>query len=224
MLSVAQLNGQLHRRSSNGYGVRYGIQGGGGSFNEEALLHYFEQEGKDHYDIVYLYTAHKVLAALDRQEIDYGLFAIHNSGGGFVNESIQAIANFTFHYEQQITIPVEHFLMKKRGVPFASINTIMTHPQVLNQCANTLKTLYGHLTLTSGSGDLINTSGAAKALAEDDLPETIAVIGSPRLSQLYDLEIVDEYLQDDDENQTDFWLVSRSSVRQEQAPLVHRPH
>ena len=83
--------------------------------------------------------------------------------------------------------------MKKRGVPFTRINTIMTHPQVLYQCANKLKRQYGYLTLTSGKG-------VAQALAMGDLPETVAVIGSRRLSHRNDLHIVDEYMQDYEEN------------------------
>ena len=48
------------------------------------------------YKIKYLYTSANVMRALHAGEIDRGQFAIHNSTGGMVEESIRAMAAYKF--------------------------------------------------------------------------------------------------------------------------------
>ena len=73
-----------------------GIQGGKGSFNEQAITYYTERENIRDFELVYLYTSENVLQALDKGEIDFGQFAIENSVGGLVSESIHAMAKYKF--------------------------------------------------------------------------------------------------------------------------------
>jgi hypothetical protein len=86
----------------------YGIQGGKGSFNEEALMDHLSRHRKENYTIKYLYTTENVMRALQRGEIDFGQFAIHNSVGGIVDESIQAIARYKFMIIEQYAIVISH--------------------------------------------------------------------------------------------------------------------
>jgi prephenate dehydratase len=85
----------------------------------------------------------------------------------------------------------------------------MTHPQVLAQCKGSLTQKYNHLKHTSGEGELIDHALVAKSLSENKLPDNIATMGSKVLAQLYDLEIVEDNLQDLNENYTSFLLVKR---------------
>ena len=187
----------------------YGIQGGKGSFNEEAILNYLPKKGIDNYEIRYLFTTPKVLQALDDGKIDFGLFAIENSVGGLVEESIYAMADHQFKIVKKFSILIRRFLMKKREIELENIKTIMAHPQVLKQCRTTLKRKYPDLLLASGKGDLIDTAEAAKALSVGKLSPDIAVLGPENLSNMYDLEIVDRDLQDNKNNLTGFLLVSK---------------
>lgn len=185
----------------------YGIQGGKGSFNEEALSKYLRNSNINSVQVNYLYTTEKVLRALDSKDIDFGLFAIQNSVGGLVEESIYAMSGHTFEIVEKISIPIRHFLMKRKDTE--SVHSIMAHPQVLKQCKSTLSDKYSHLKLTSGDGDLLDTAKAAEALTHGDLPENIAILGPKGLSELYNLDIIAENLQDDKTNITDFLLVNK---------------
>lgn len=186
-----------------------GIQGGKGSFNEEAITYFIKKSKITDYEIVYLYTSEAVLSALKKSEIDKGLFAIHNSVGGIVDESIEAMANYVFKIEEEFAIEISHTMMIKKGVDFSQIDTIMTHPQVLRQCKSNLRTKYPHLAQTSGEGILVDSATAAKALSEGKLPENIAVMGSKIIAEIYDLEIVETDLQDAANNLTSFLFVGR---------------
>lgn len=189
--------------------ITYGIQGGPGSFNEEALNFYTSSQGIKDFQAKYLYTTEKVLNALTRGDIDYGLFAIQNSVGGVVNESTNAMAHHRFQIIEEFAIPIQHHLQKLPGTKTEDLHTIMAHPQVLKQCKTHLANHYPQMNLKSGEGDLIDTAQAGKALSEGQLDPNTAILGAKTISKLYGLEIIDRNLQDDPTNNTSFFLVSR---------------
>lgn len=187
----------------------FGIQGGKGSFNEEALEYYLKKEKIKKYKIKYLYTTANVLKALHEGSIDLGQFAIHNSVGGLVGESIEAMANYKFKIIEEFAIEISHALMIRKDAEFSQITTIMTHPQVLTQCKSTLLKKYPKLKQISGEKDLVDHAVVAKHLAEKKLPIYIATMGSKTLAKIYDLKIIEDNLQDAKENYTSFLQVSR---------------
>lgn len=186
-----------------------GIQGGKGSFNEEAILYWLKRSGIKKYDIKYLYTSQKVLAALHAGDIDYGQFAIHNSVGGIVAESVEAMAEYKFKIVEEFAIKISHALMIKKDSNFSQIKRVMAHPQVFAQCKGTLAQKYPDLVLTSGEGELIDHAYVAKQLSEGKLAKDVGTMGSKVLAELYSLTVVEDNLQDAHENYTSFLLVSR---------------
>lgn len=186
-----------------------GIQGGKGSFNEEAVLYYLKRAGIENYEFRYLYTTEKVLKALHEGEVDRGQFAIHNSLGGIVTESIDAMSRYNFQIIEEYAIKISHTLMMRADATFDELTTIMTHPQVLRQCGKNLSKKYSKLFLTSGEGDLIGHSKIAELLGEKALSKNIATIGSRVLADLYGLKVIEENLQDLEENFTSFLFVER---------------
>ncbi len=189
----------------------YGIQGGKGSFNEEAISFYLRSKGREEKRAVikYLYTSEAVLKALDEGRIDYGQFAVFNSAGGMVEESLQAMAGHIFKIADEFSIKISHAMMVREGADFKKITAIMTHPQVLAQCKKTLARRHPNLKQASGRGKMIDSALVAKALAEKKLPITTAVMGSRILADIYGLEIVDDNLQDLRENHTTFVIVKK---------------
>jgi arogenate dehydrogenase (NADP+) len=186
-----------------------GIQGGSGSFNEEAVRYYLNRAGIDRYRVEYLHTTEQVLNALHEATIDRGQFAIHNSTGGMVEESIQAMASHKFRIVEQFSIVISHSLMIRADSHLEEVDTIMSHPQVLKQCTTTLKEKYGRLQLTSGQGDLIDHAQVAKLLGSKELPPNIATMGSKILAEIHNLRIVEDNLQDLKNNYTSFLWVER---------------
>lgn len=186
-----------------------GIQGGKGSFNEEAALYWLKRSGITNYKLKYLYTTENVLRALHTGDIDRGQFAIHNSVGGIVTESITAMAKYKFAILEEFGIKISHALMIRPDANLANITNIMSHPQVFAQCRRTLSQKYPQLAQTPGEGDLVDHANVAKHLHEQKLPATTAVMGSKILAELYDLTLVEENLQDAQDNYTSFLLVKR---------------
>jgi prephenate dehydrogenase len=186
-----------------------GIQGGKGSFNDEAVQYYLKHSDIGDADIRYLYTSERVLAALHAGEIDRGLFAIHNSVGGMVGESVEAMARYKFSIVEEFAIIIAHALMIRDDAKYEEITSVMAHPQVFAQCKSTLARKYPHLELTSGKGELIDHANVAKQLGAHKLPKNVATMGSKVLADLYGLKIVEDNLQDAKENYTSFLMIKR---------------
>lgn len=206
----------------NKEGLTIGIQGGKGSFNEEALHDYAHRHKLQEYNIRYMHTTKDVLHSLTEEKIDQGIFALHNAAGGVVYESVEAMGKYNFNIIEPFRIKISHTLMTRADVDFDNIKTIVTHPQVLAQCEKTLEQRYPHLKQTSGDGELIDHALVAEYLAEGEGrpimaggeifdAKSTATMGSRRLAEINGLTIVDKDLQDlGEENYTSFLVVKRA--------------
>lgn len=203
------LYNQLLPKRVNRKKIIFGIQGGKGSFNEEAIMSYINKNKIKKFQIKYLYTSEKVLKNLHEGNIDFGLFAIQNAVGGVVEESTHAMAKYKFKIVKEFQILIRHCLMKRKDVDLNGIRTIMAHSQNLRQCKDNLAKKYPNLKQVSGQGDFIDTARCAEALAKNKVDRNIAILGPKILSEIYNLDIIDENLQDNQNNLTTFFLVSR---------------
>ena len=188
--------------------MRLAIQGGPGSFNEEAAREYLSQSEREA-KLDYRYTSAEVTAALLADEAGLGLMAIENSVGGVVYESIEALAAGEFRVVKYRDILVVHALLTRPGVGLAEIDAIISHPQALKQCRQTLAEKYPEIAKRAGDGEMLDQATAAKALAAGELPDTTAVLASRVCADLYDLDIAASGLQDSDDNLTTFLVIER---------------
>ena len=150
-----------------------------------------------------------MLKALHEGSIDRGQFAIHNSLGGVVQETVEAMPGSKFKIAKQFEIKISHALMMHPDASLETVEKIMTHPQVLKQCVGNLAKKYSSLELTSGEGELIDHSNVAAQVASGELSPTIATMGSKVLAEVHGLQLVEENLQDLEENFTSFLWVER---------------
>ena len=187
--------------------ITVGIQGGIGSFNEKAVGLCLKKANIKNYKIAYLYTTKNVLLNLSREKIDLGFFAIYNNLGSLVDESIKEIPKHKFQVMESVTIPIKHALMKRKDTKINEVKGIMTHPQVLLQCKNNLTKKYPYLIQSSGMGDLLDTAKAAEALVKGNVSKNTAILGNLDLSRIYNLDVIENNLQDNDKNFSTFLLV-----------------
>jgi prephenate dehydratase len=197
--------------------LRVGIQGGRGSFNEQALRSYLEKKAISDAQmaIKYLYTTERVLNELQSGEIERGQFATENSIGGPVKETVAAKEKYLFdeNYEiiDQYSIQVVHCLMVHPDARLENVDTIMTHPQVLAQCRETIAQRYSRMILKEGEGDFIDPAKVGEAISRGSLPPNVATISNRLISEAWGLKIVDQNLQDRADNFTDFVFVKLCS-------------
>lgn len=184
-----------------------GIQGGRGSFNELAVENFMKSLNQD-CRLSYLHTTENVLTALEKGEIDRGQFAIRNTLGGEVKESVEAMKKHNFHVICQYNLKVAHTLMMSPNAKLEEIDTVVAHPQALKQCREHLKK-YPKLKQIRGEGDLVDPSTWAENLSKGKIGFNHAILGNKALAELNKLKVVEENMQDSDENYTTFLLVKR---------------
>lgn len=186
-----------------------GIQGGQGSFNEQAAINNLASYGIYPYQLRYLHTTENVLQSLENQEVDFGQFAIRNSLGGEVEESTTAMSGRSLSIVGTYQIKISHALMISRQATIQDVDTIVTHPQVLLQCEQNLKKHYANIRLQICKGDLIDPAKVAELISSEELPKNIATVSNKMLAQIHGLQVIAENLQDSDNNYTTFVLVER---------------
>lgn len=185
--------------------MKIGIMGARGSFSEEAAQKYCYEEGIHDAELQYLVSAENVLASLEEGKSDLGIFPIENSNGGVVIEAIYAMAKHRFEVKKMFELDVHHMLIAKKGVNPQEITTITSHDQALKQCRMYLKRKWPDVDIEAYA----DTAKAAEDLASGTLPETTAVIASTAAAEIYDLQIIDESIQDLKFNYTSFIVAQR---------------
>lgn len=186
--------------------MQLAIQGGPGSFSEEAARKY-KQDKDLEYELTYAYTSQRVLETVADGRVERGLIAIENAVGGVVYESIEALAEHRCRIVDFLDVLVVHALLTRPGTEIGDVEKIISHPQALKQCESTLAERFPDIPTEVGEGEAVDQATAAKQLADGKLPDTTAVLASRVCAELYDLEIIAQNLQDEEENYTTFLIL-----------------
>ncbi|MBY0310257.1 prephenate dehydratase [Patescibacteria group bacterium] len=184
--------------------LKIGVMGMRGSFSEMAGERYRAKRADVSSEIIPLVTAENVLTALEKGEIDRGIFPIENSNGGIVIEAVHAMAKHRFEIEEMFELDVHHMLLVKPGVTASRITTIASHDQALKQCRMYLKRTWPEAELMPYA----DTAKAAADVANGTLPDTVAAIAPRSAAELYGLQILEESIQDLKFNYTVFVVAS----------------
>jgi prephenate dehydratase len=180
--------------------MKIGVMGAKGSFSEEAGRTYAKKANLRKYTIEYLVTAENVLAAVEDGSIGVGIFPIENSNGGIVIEAVHAMAKHRFVIQKMFEIDVHHNLLVKKGTTADKIKIITSHDQAIKQCRMYLKRIWPKVKIK----EYADTAKAAADLASGKLPASAAVIASRAAADVYDLDILEESIQDLKFNYTSF--------------------
>ncbi len=186
---------------------KIGIQGGHGSFSEEAASVFANNHGIDKYSTEYLITSEKVLQAVENEDVDYGVFAMENAQGGVVIESVVALAHHQCEIVEMFYVPISQCLLARRGVFLGDITEIHSHQQALRQCRDYLAEHFWTRPLIEED----DTAEAARRLKEGKLPRTAGVIAPKSCADLYGLVVISEDIQDLKNNLTLFIGVKKFS-------------
>ena len=182
-----------------------GIQGGKGSFSEQAATQFAINHGINDFNIVYQISSESVLNGLESDQTDYGVIAMENAQGGVVIESVEALARYRCSIIEMFHIPVDQNLLGVTGMNVGDITEIHSHQQALRQCKDFLSEYFWTRPLIEED----DTAESARRLSEGKLPKTAGVIANKACAELYDLEILQESIHDLKHNLTLFLGVKK---------------
>ncbi|WP_186428634.1 prephenate dehydratase [Clostridium sp. BSD9I1] len=180
--------------------INVGFQGVPGSFSEEALLEYFEDEVTIHN----VREFEDIFRALKNNEIDYGVLPIENSSTGGIVEVYDLLRKYGFFIVGERTIEVNHNLLGIKGTKIEDIKEVYSHPQALQQSGEFLKD-YPHWEKIPYR----NTAASAE-LIKNENSKGKAAIGSKRAGQIYNLDIIKENINYNKNNYTRFIVIGKN--------------
>ena len=133
-------------------------------------------------------------------EVTYGVVPIENSIEGSVGITLDLLAHdYDLKIYQEIIIPINQNLIVNPGCELKDIENVYSHSQAIAQCN---KFILKHKIQPHYS---VSTARAVKDIIGDN---SKAAIGNVKAAELYNLEILKANIQDVDNNQTRFVVLS----------------
>lgn len=137
-----------------------------------------------------------------RGEVEFGVVPIENSLEGSVQLAQEFLIKEDVSIYSEVVLDINHCLLAMEGVRLEEVKEVVSHPQALAQCKRFVARL-GVKTRES-----LSTAEAARQIREKELKSS-AAIAPPSSAQLYNLEVLKEGIQDMEENQTRFLIISQ---------------
>ncbi|XP_028195040.1 arogenate dehydratase/prephenate dehydratase 2, chloroplastic-like [Glycine soja] len=191
---------QLSASVSDGSCLRVAYQGVHGAYSESAA-----QKAYPNCEAVPCEQFETAFDAVERWLVDRAVLPIENSLGGSIHRNYDLLLRHSLHIVGEVNFAVCHCLMANHGVKREDLKRVLSHPQALAQCENTL-TKFG---LVREAVD--DTAGAAKHVAYHKLQDAGAVASSAA-AKIYGLNILDQDIQDDSDNVTRFLMLAREPI------------
>lgn len=176
-------------------------QGVPGAYSEQACLQFFGnsvqsfnvKEFKD------------IMTTLSEGRADFGVLPIENSSAGTVAGIYELLLDNSLTIVGEEYVKVNQALLGVKGAKLSDITSVYSHPQGLLQCTDYLDNA-GWEQLS-----LANTALAAQKVHEDNDVHK-AAIASERAAKLYDLDILNDNINNNKHNTTRFIILANKKV------------
>jgi prephenate dehydratase len=145
-----------------------------------------------------------VFRGVEDGHFDLGVVPVENSLEGAVTQVNDLLTTTDLKVIGEVKVVVNHCLLATEVTDYREIRVVYSHPQALAQCREFL------MRNKLEPRPYYDTAGAAKMLAREN-PKASAAIASALCSELYDLEIIKEGIEDGPANSTRFLLLSREA-------------
>ncbi|KAH9700835.1 Arogenate dehydratase/prephenate dehydratase 2 [Citrus sinensis] len=185
---------------SDGSRLRVAYQGVRGAYSESAA-----EKAYPNCEAVPCEQFDTAFEAVERWLVDRAVLPIENSLGGSIHRNYDLLLRHRLHIVGEVKFAVRHCLLANPGVKVEDLKRVLSHPQALAQCENTLT----KLGLVREAVD--DTAGAAKYVSFEQLKDTGAVASSSAAA-IYGLNILAEDIQDDCDNVTRFLMLAREPI------------
>ncbi|MCO5579504.1 hypothetical protein L7F22_033359 [Adiantum nelumboides] len=199
----------LARPPMHGSNLRVAYQGVPGAYSEGAACKAYpecEPIPCDQFEVAF--------QSVELWLADRAVLPVENSLGGSIHRNYDLLLSHRLHIVGEVQLPVRHCLLALPGVQKEDLTRVISHPQALSQCENTLTKL--GLNVSREAVD--DTAGAAQFIALNNLTDT-AAIASVRAAEIYGMNILAEGIQDDRSNVTRFVMLAREPI----IPRTDRP-
>jgi len=183
--------------------MKIAFQGEPGAYGEQATFDYFGQVETSPCE-----SFDDVFEVVTSGKCTYGLIPIENSLAGSIHQNYDLLLRHNLHIVGEYFLRVRHCLISLPGVEKSEIKKVISHPQALGQCAGYLRGLGVKVE------PVYDTAGSVKMLKASG-ERTTAAIASRRAAAIYEMQILQEGIEDNVENYTRFLAIALRPVEPE---------
>ncbi|MCB9111980.1 MAG: prephenate dehydratase [Anaerolineales bacterium] len=180
--------------------MKVAFQGEPGAYSEQAVFNYLgnvETLPCESFDAMF--------DSVVSGQSDMALAPIENSLAGSIHQNYDLLLRHDLHIVGEYFLRVQHCLIAMPGVKKEDIKKAISHPQALGQCAAYLRNL------GIKPEQVYDTAGSVKMLKESGARD-VAAIASKRAAEIYEMQILEEGIEDNSENFTRFLAVGREAT------------
>ena len=175
--------------------LRIGYLGPEGSFSHIAAVRKFGSA----VEYAGIIDIRGVFVEVAEGHCNLGVVPVENTLGGSVIETLDSFLELDVKICAEMVFRIHHNLLSQS--PMEQIKVIYSKPEVFSQCRNWLATQMKGITTTA----VASTSRAAELASQET---SAAAIGSKLASELYNVPIVCENIEDNPNNFTRFFVIS----------------
>jgi prephenate dehydratase len=177
------------------------FQGERGAYSEMAALQYFPNA-----KVLPKKSFQDVFDSIETGEANYAVVPIENSIEGSVNETYDLLLQTKITVSSEIYQRVRHCLIVNKGITIDRIVVVYSHPQAIAQCRSYLQLK------KIESVPTYDTAGAVKMIKEKIIMNA-AAIASRRAAEIYDMDVLEEGIEDRKINFTRFLVLSKTKTK-----------
>ncbi len=135
-----------------------------------------------------------------------GVIPLENSLEGSVNETLNLLAHeIEVKIKAEINLPITHNLIGKAEQKLYNINRVISHPQALAQCRQTLQKIIPGKVSTENASSTVEAVKKLKNFNDDT-----AALGSKEAAKLHGFSIIKKEVQDREDNWTRFIAIGHN--------------
>ena len=176
------------------------FQGERGAYSEMATLQYFPNA-----KVLPKKSFQDVFDSIETCEANYAVIPIENSIEGSINETYDLLLQTKTTVTGEIYQRVRHCLIVNKGTTLDELEAVYSHPQAIAQCRNYLQLK------RLDSVPTYDTAGAVKMIKEKKIMNA-AAIASRRAAEIYDMDVLEEGIEDRKNNFTRFLVLSKTKT------------
>ena len=179
--------------------MKIAFQGEHGAYSEQAIREHF---GNDFVTVPCI-SFDEVFSSVADCSCDCGFIPVENSVAGSIHRNYDLLLENNLFVTGEHITRVSHCLIGLPDARIDRIHKVVSHPQALAQCENTLRAMKGVT-----SEPVYDTAGSVKMIKELGDP-CVAAIASHWAADLYGMQVLVENIEDNAANYTRFQIISR---------------
>lgn len=147
-----------------------------------------------------------IFTQVETGQADYAVLPIENTSSGSINDVYDLLQHTSLSIVGEITNPIDHCVLVATETGLSQIKTVYSHPQPFQQCSQFINR-FPHWKIEYCE----STAAAMEKVAQLNSPEA-AALGSEAGGALYNLQVLEHNLANQQQNITRFIILARKAI------------